>query len=72
MSVPQNEKTARFRALHDGPGAFVIPNLQDVDSARILAGRGFQALAPSSAASAVHSLKSPICYDHRPCNSSVF
>src|SRR5437867_7540286 len=52
MSVTQNEKAARFRARHDGPGAFVIPNPWDVGSARILAGLGFQALATSSAASA--------------------
>src|SRR5438046_6887124 len=52
MSVTQNEKAARFRALHDGPGAFVIPNPWDVGSARILAGLGFPALATSSAASA--------------------
>jgi len=37
MSITQNEKAARFRALHDGPGAFVIPNPWDVGSARILA-----------------------------------
>ena len=52
MSVTQNEKAARFRALHDGPSAFVIPNPWDVGSAGILAGLGFQALATSSAASA--------------------
>jgi 2-methylisocitrate lyase-like PEP mutase family enzyme len=52
MSDTQNEKAARFRALHDGPGTFVIPNPWDVGSARILAGLGFQALATSSAASA--------------------
>src|SRR5258705_2072386 len=52
MSVTQNEKVARFRALHDGPGAFVMPNPWDVGSARMLAGLGFQALATSSAASA--------------------
>ncbi len=52
MSVTQSEKAARFRALHDGPGVFVIPNPWDVGSARILAGLGFQALATSSAASA--------------------
>jgi len=52
MGVTQNEKAARFRALHDGPGAFVIPNPWDAASARILAGLGFQALATSSAASA--------------------
>jgi 2-methylisocitrate lyase-like PEP mutase family enzyme len=52
MSATQNEKAARFLALHDGPGAFVIPNPWDAGSARILAGLGFQALATSSAASA--------------------
>jgi hypothetical protein len=52
MSVTQNEKAARFRALHDDPGAFVIPNPRDVGSARILAGLGFQALATSSDACA--------------------
>ena len=52
MSATQHEKAARFRALHDGPGAFVIPNPWDVGSARILAGLGFQALATSSGAAA--------------------
>lgn len=52
MKVTQNEKAVRFRALHDGPAAFVIPNPWDVGSARILAGLGFHALATSSAASA--------------------
>ncbi len=52
MSVTQNEKAVRFRALHDGPGAFVIPNPWDAISARLLAGLGFPALATSSAASA--------------------
>src|SRR3954465_8428333 len=52
MSATQKEKAARFRALHDGPGSFVIPNPWDVGSARMLAGLGFPALATSSAASA--------------------
>jgi 2-methylisocitrate lyase-like PEP mutase family enzyme len=52
VSVSQNEKAARFKALHEDPGAFVIPNPWDAGSARILAGLGFQALATSSAASA--------------------
>jgi 2-methylisocitrate lyase-like PEP mutase family enzyme len=47
-----NQKATRFRALHDGPGAFVIPNPWDAGSALILAGLGFPALATSSAASA--------------------
>jgi 2-methylisocitrate lyase-like PEP mutase family enzyme len=48
----QMEKATRFRALQDGPGAFVIPNPWDAGSARILAALGFQALATSSGASA--------------------
>src|SRR5512146_2081338 len=52
MSVTQDEKATRFRALHAGPGAFVIPNPWDAGSARVLAGLGFQALATSSGASA--------------------
>jgi 2-methylisocitrate lyase-like PEP mutase family enzyme len=43
------EKASKFRALHDGPGAFVIPNPWDAGSARILAALGFQALATTSA-----------------------
>jgi len=52
MTLTQQEKAARFRALHDGPDVFVIPNPWDVGSSRVLAGLGFQALATSSAASA--------------------
>lgn len=52
MSLTQADKAARFRALHDGPGVFVIPNPWDAGSARILAGLGFEALATSSGASA--------------------
>jgi 2-methylisocitrate lyase-like PEP mutase family enzyme len=48
----QIDKATRFRALHYGPGAFVIPNPWDAGSARILAALGFQALATSSGASA--------------------
>lgn len=49
MSVSQAEKAARFRALHDRPGAFVIPNPWDAGTAKILAAMGFEALATSSA-----------------------
>jgi len=51
-AASQREKAERFRRLHDGPGAFVIPNPWDGGSARILAGLGFQALATSSGAAA--------------------
>ncbi|OLD68892.1 MAG: 2-methylisocitrate lyase [Candidatus Rokubacteria bacterium 13_1_20CM_70_15] len=50
MTASQHDKAARFRALHQAPGAFVIPNPWDAGSARILAGLGFQALATSSGA----------------------
>src|SRR5262245_47970331 len=53
MRITQNERAARFRELHSSPGAFIIPNPWDIGSARLLAGLGFQALATSSAASAV-------------------
>jgi 2-methylisocitrate lyase-like PEP mutase family enzyme len=46
--MTQSEKAAAFRRLHDGPGAFVIPNPWDAGSARILAGLGFEALATTS------------------------
>ena len=52
VPITQHEKAARFRALHEGPGAFVIPNPWDIGSSRLLAGLGFRALATSSAASA--------------------
>jgi len=50
--MTREEKAKRFRALHAGPGAFVIPNPWDAGSARILAGMGFKALATSSGACA--------------------
>jgi 2-methylisocitrate lyase-like PEP mutase family enzyme len=52
MPISQSEKAARFRALHEAPGAFVIPNPWDGGSARILAALGFKALATSSGAQA--------------------
>jgi 2-methylisocitrate lyase-like PEP mutase family enzyme len=52
MSRTQEQKALHFRELHQGPGAFIIPNPWDSISARILAGLGFEALATSSAASA--------------------
>jgi 2-methylisocitrate lyase-like PEP mutase family enzyme len=52
MTLSQNDKAVRFRALHEAPGTFVIPNPWDAGSARILAALGFQALATSSGACA--------------------
>jgi len=52
MPISQSEKAAQFRALHEAPGAFVIPNPWDGGSARILAALGFKALATSSGAQA--------------------
>lgn len=44
----QREKALAFRALHERPGAFIIPNPWDVGTARILAALGFEALATTS------------------------
>jgi 2-methylisocitrate lyase-like PEP mutase family enzyme len=49
MEPDQAERARAFRALHERPGAFVIPNPWDVGTARILAGLGFEALATTSA-----------------------
>lgn len=42
------DKAAVFRALHERPGAFIIPNPWDAGTARLLAGLGFEALATTS------------------------
>ena len=49
MTVSQSEKGKQFRALHDAPRTFVIPNPWDIGTARILAALGFRALATTSA-----------------------
>jgi 2-methylisocitrate lyase-like PEP mutase family enzyme len=49
MTASQSEKGATFQALHQGPGAFVIPNPYDAGTARILTALGFTALATTSA-----------------------
>jgi 2-methylisocitrate lyase-like PEP mutase family enzyme len=53
MNGSHHDKAVRFRALHERPGVFVIPNPWDVGSSRLLAGLGFEALATSSAAAAI-------------------
>jgi 2-methylisocitrate lyase-like PEP mutase family enzyme len=45
----QKARFERFKALHDGGQAFVIPNPWDAGSARLLASLGFEALATTSA-----------------------
>jgi 2-methylisocitrate lyase-like PEP mutase family enzyme len=45
-------KVEAFRALHQGPRAFLVGNAWDAGSARILAALGYPALATSSGASA--------------------
>lgn len=52
MSTSQAAKAECLRELHAAPGIFVIPNPWDAVSARLLAARGFKALATSSAAAA--------------------
>lgn len=45
----QEQKCRIFRALHERPGAFVIPNPWDLGTARLLQKIGFEALATTSA-----------------------
>ena len=52
MTVSQADKAKKLRALHEAPGAFIIPNPWDGGSARVLEALGFQALATSSGAKA--------------------
>jgi len=44
----QIEKAELFQALHQRPGAFIIPNPWDAGTAKLLAGIGFEALATTS------------------------
>lgn len=44
----QLEKAKLFRALHQRPGAFIIPNPWDAGTAKLLAAMGFEALATTS------------------------
>jgi 2-methylisocitrate lyase-like PEP mutase family enzyme len=44
----QAEKAELFRALHQRPGAFLIPNPWDAGTAKLLAAMGFEALATTS------------------------
>jgi 2-methylisocitrate lyase-like PEP mutase family enzyme len=45
----REQKYEAFRALHERPGAFVIPNPWNAGTARILTALGFEALATTSA-----------------------
>jgi 2-methylisocitrate lyase-like PEP mutase family enzyme len=47
--LTRGQKYAAFRALHERPGAFVIPNPWNGGTARILTALGFEALATTSA-----------------------
>jgi 2-methylisocitrate lyase-like PEP mutase family enzyme len=44
----QTDKAIAFRALHERPGAFIIPNPWDAGTAKLLAALGFEALATTS------------------------
>ncbi len=44
----QAEKARQFRALHERPGTFIMPNPWDAGTAKLLASLGFEALATTS------------------------
>jgi 2-methylisocitrate lyase-like PEP mutase family enzyme len=48
MARTQAQKAEAFRALHERPGAFIIPNPWDAGTAKLLASLGFEALATTS------------------------
>jgi 2-methylisocitrate lyase-like PEP mutase family enzyme len=48
-AADQHARGAAFAALHEGPGAFVIPNPWDAGTARLLTSLGFSALTTTSA-----------------------
>ena len=50
MSTTQAQNYAQFRALHERPGAFIMPNAWDGASAALLKREGFRALGSSSLA----------------------
>ena len=52
MTATQADKAKQLRSLHEAPEAFVIANVWDGGSARMMAALGFPALATSSGASA--------------------
>src|SRR3982751_3273453 len=52
LDKAQIDKAAKFRALHEAPDAFVVANVWDGGSARMMEAIGFAALATSSGASA--------------------
>ncbi len=47
--ITRDQKYRTFRALHERPGIFVIPNPWNAGTARILTAMGFEALATTSA-----------------------
>jgi 2-methylisocitrate lyase-like PEP mutase family enzyme len=47
--MTREQKVHAFRALHERPGCFVMPNPWDAGTARILTALGFEALATTSA-----------------------
>ena len=51
----QTDKAIAFRALHQRPGAFIIPNPWDAGTAKLLAALGFEALATTSLGACQHA-----------------
>jgi hypothetical protein len=80
MQATQADKVREFRALHEGPGTFVIPNPWDVGTARLFSQLGFRALATTSAGLAfslglpdgrgVLSREIVLAHEIQPCSSS--
>jgi 2-methylisocitrate lyase-like PEP mutase family enzyme len=48
MSITQAERARAYRALHERPGMFLMPNPWDAGTAKLFASLGFEALATTS------------------------
>lgn len=68
VMATQMEKAQRFRALHERPGTFIIPNPWDAGTARLLASLGFEALATTSLGLALTLGRSTVTADEIVAN----
>src|SRR5277367_5636979 len=53
--MTREQKYHSFRAMHERPGLFIMPNPWNAGTARILAAIGFEALATTSAGDAFNA-----------------
>jgi 2-methylisocitrate lyase-like PEP mutase family enzyme len=72
-AVDPVERAERFLALHQGPGALLMPNAWDAGSARLLVSLGFKAVASTSSgfAATMGKLDGAVCLNEAMAHSRV-